>query len=376
MVENRLVFRGRDYLNVGEQPLAGSTLRNWVKVLAENKFDIDWQFIPRALYVSLMILVLSPFRFKESLKYDKKLLSIEVKKPIFIIGHWRSGTTFLHYLMGQDPNLAYVSTFATMAPSMILGYEDMFKPIVHAHLPSKRPMDDLEMKTDLPYEEEYAIANLSPYSFHHAWYFPRRWREYFDRYVLFKNVSDEIKENWKKVYLYFLRKISYKYNGRPILLKSLVNTARIPMLLELFPDARFIFISRNPYKVYLSTWKLYKSIIPIFSFQHISSEKLDEDILYCYKSLFQKYLIDRKLIPNGNLVEITYEDFVKKPLETLQSLYTTFDIKGFEEAKPFFDRYIKAHDGYTPQKYEIDETIKEKIYREWRFAFDAFGYKP
>ena len=160
------------------------------------------------------------------------------------------------------------------------------------------------------------------------------------------------------------------------MLKSLVNTARIPLLLELFPDARFIFISRNPYKVYLSTWKLYKNIIPIFSFQHISSEKLDEEILYCYKSLFQKYLVDKKLIPKDNLVEITYEDFVKKPLETLESLYNKLDIKGFEEAKPFFNRYIKAHDGYTPQKYKIDEAIKEKVYREWRFAFDTFGYKP
>ena len=83
MVENRLVFRGRDYLNVREQPLAGSTLRNWVKLLAENKFDIDWQFIPRALYVSFMILALSPFRFKESLKYDKKLSSVKVKKTYF-----------------------------------------------------------------------------------------------------------------------------------------------------------------------------------------------------------------------------------------------------------------------------------------------------
>ncbi len=372
----KLVYNGRDYLTVEKQPLAGSSINNWVKLLVENRFRVDWRFIPRAMYVSLMVAILTPFRIREALKHNDKIEKSKVKQPIFIIGHWRSGTTFLHYLMGQDPNLAYVSTFETMTPMMIIENENLFKSIVKTHLPSKRPMDDLEMKTDLPYEEEYAIANLSPYSFHHAWYFPRRWREYFDRYVLFKNVDDRIKEEWKKTYSFFLKKISYKYNGKPILLKSLVNTARIPMLLDLFPDARFLHIYRNPYKVYLSTWKLYSKILPIFSFQRISNEELDKEILYCYKAIFQKYLEDKKLIPDDNLFEISYEEFTSKPLESLKTIYDSLNLKGFEEAKPYFERYIKAHDGYTPQKYNIDEVVKEKVYREWRFAFEAFGYKP
>ena len=53
------------------------------------------------------------------------------------------------------------------------------------------------------------------------------------------------------------------------------------------------------------------------------------------------------MIPKDNLVEIKYEDFVKKPFETLESLYDKLDIKGFEEVKPFFNRYIKTYGGYT-----------------------------
>lgn len=104
-------------------------------------------------------------------KFDKELENIEIVPPLFIVGHFRSGTTFLHYLMGQDKSLAYVSTLETMAPWVFLGSEKLFKEIVKKHLPDKRPMDDLEMEADLPYEEEYALANFTPYSFYHGWFF-------------------------------------------------------------------------------------------------------------------------------------------------------------------------------------------------------------
>jgi len=76
-------------------------------------------------------------------------------------------------------------------------------------------------------------------------------------------------DRWKTTYDYFLKKISYKNNGKPILLKSLVNTAKIKQILDLYPNAKFIHIHRNPYDVYFSTWKLYKSILPLLSFQNV-----------------------------------------------------------------------------------------------------------
>ena len=100
-------FEKKYYLILNKQPLAGTTIVNWIKVLIENKCHIDWQFIPRAVYVTIMIIFTTPLRIIEKRKFDKKYQNIQIKKPIFIIGHWRSGTTFLHYLMGQDKNLGY-----------------------------------------------------------------------------------------------------------------------------------------------------------------------------------------------------------------------------------------------------------------------------
>jgi len=371
----KLTYDKRDYLNIGEQPLSGTSIVNWMRLLLENNFRVNWRFIPKALYVSIMIITMVPFRIYEKRKCDKKLKDVKVISPLFIIGHWRSGTTFLHYLLGQDKNLAYVSTFETMTPGMIIENEKMFKDIVKNHLPNKRPMDDLELNADLPYEEEYAVANLSSYSFYHGWYFPKKMGHYFRRYVLFENVNDRIKERWKEVYDYFLKKISYKNKGKRIMLKSLVNTAKIPLLLEMYPDAKFIHIYRNPYKVYLSTWKLYRKILPIFSFQHINCEQLDKEILFNYRALFERYLKDRKLIPEENLIEISYEDFVKDPVKTLDTIYAKFRLECFEKAKPSFERYVKKHENYKPDGYKIDDRIKKKVYNNWKLVFEEFGYE-
>jgi hypothetical protein len=370
----KLTFDKNDFLKIGEQPLSGTFFVNWIKILIENKFNIDWRYLPKALYVTIMILIMTPFRIFEKNSFDKIKNDIKVKSPIFIIGHWRSGTTFLHYLMGQDKNLAYVSTFETMTPNMMIKKEELFKNIVKNHLPNKRPMDNLELHADLPYEEEYAIANLSPYSFYHAWYFPKKMRKYFDQNVLYKNNSNGIKEKWIETYDYFLKKITYKNNGNQIVLKSLVNTAKIPIILKKYPNAKFIFMYRNPYKVYLSTWNLYRKILPIFSFQKLNNYQLDNEILYNYRNLITKYLKDKKFIPHGNLIEISYEDFVKNPFEMLKRIYIKLGLDSFEKSKTAFEKYILKHKNYKTNNYTIDNKIKDKIYNEWNFAFKEFGY--
>jgi hypothetical protein len=358
-----------------QQPLAGSTFKNWIELLIENRFNVDWQFIPKSMYVSIMIFLTTPLRIIENRTVNKQIKNIKIKDPIFIIGHWRSGTTFLHYLMGQDKNLSYSSTMDTLAPSVFLNFDNFLKKLVVKSLPKKRPMDNLEMNAHLPYEDEYAIANLSPYSFYHGWYFPRAIDQYFKSYVLHDNGDDSIDEKWKDVYSYFLKKLAFKNDGKQIMLKSLVNTAKIKLLLETFPDAKFIHLYRNPYKVYMSTWKLYDSILPIFSFQHINKMEFDKSILKIYKDMYKKYFNEKHLIPKDNLIELKYENFIRKPLKTMKMIYSKFGINGFIEAKPFFVKYIKKHENYKTNHHELDDKTKEKVYREWGFTFKEFGYQ-
>jgi len=369
-----LQFEKSSYLNLDSQPLAGTTFSNWMRVLRDNKYNISWPLLPKALYVSFMIAILTPLRAKEKRFCTTNCHDVKVPPPIFIIGHWRSGTTFMHYLMGNDPNLAYVSTMETLAPNIFLTNQSFLHKYMRERLPTKRPIDNLELHADLPYEDEYALANVNPYSFYHGWYFPKNILEYFNKYVLFENVDKKIIDIWGKDYIHFLKKISYKKPGKRVLLKSLVNTAKIKHLLNIFPDAQFIHIHRNPYDVYKSTWKLYNSILPWFSFQHINYENMDKAILRIYQEMYKRYLSEKSLVPKGNLYEIRYENFVKDPLKNLEKIYDFLKIDGFIDAKPHFQKYIDFHKNYKKDKYELTQKDREKVACHWDFTFDAFGY--
>jgi len=105
------------------EPLAGSTLTNLIRLFSQNKFKISMIGYPRALYSTVMALVISPLNLIERIRFHKKIEETEVTKPpIFIIGHWRSGTTYLHNVISQDPQFSYPTTFQTVTPALFMGF--------------------------------------------------------------------------------------------------------------------------------------------------------------------------------------------------------------------------------------------------------------
>jgi len=109
----------------------------------------------------------------------------------------------------------------------------------------------MHLSLDDPQEEEFAMAETSGYSFYHQWSFPRKGRELFEKYALFRNVPDDEVDQWKNLYVSILKKAAYSHRGKRLIVKNPANSARIKILLELFPHARFIHIYRNPYIVFL-----------------------------------------------------------------------------------------------------------------------------
>ena len=372
-----------DYINLKQntlvmtkEPLAGNTLESLFHLLAQNRFDVDFRYIPRLLYSFMLSSIMGPFRIKERLQFDKAIKETDIKQhPIFILGHWRSGTTFLHNVLSLDKNLGYFTTFHCYLPGVFLGGEIFFKSLAASHIPDKRPMDDVTMRVDLPQEDEFAIAAFSPYSANHGMCFPRN-AEFYNRFVFMEDVSKKAIGEWKEVYLYLLKKVTLCRDGKQLVLKNPANTARVKLLLEMFPDAKFVHIYRSPYHLYLSMMKLLMSIVPFVCVQKPPKiEEAEKQVLGVYKQMYKKYFKEREHIPRGNLVEVRYEDFIQQPLKELKRIYAELHLDGFKESEKVFMEYISSQANFKIQKYVVDEIIKEKIYKEWKFAFDEFGYE-
>ena len=361
---------------VTKTPLPGYNFTNILQLLAQNKFAVSPRYIPRLLYSELLVSIMAPYRLKERIKFDKKINLTEIKHdPIFLIGHWRSGTTYLHNFLAKDNNFGYLTTFQAYLPGVFLGGEKRWKPIVTTSVPKKRPMDDVEMNADFPQEDQYAIGAFSKYSYYHGWCFPKN-MELYNKYVLMDDVTKKDIDNWKDVYLYILKKITLQNNGKRLLLKNQDNTAKIKLLLDIFPNAKFVFIKRNPYDLYCSMMKFMSIVIPYYCIQKPPKiEELEESMINLYIKIFNKYFEERKLIPKGNIVEIKYEDFIKEPLKEIKDIYDGLNLNGFNDYKKDFESYVITQNNLKLSNYTLSEETKKMIYDRWGFSFKEFGYE-
>ena len=89
--------------SIGHNYLTGITFGKWCKLLAQNGFQISPAYAHRAAVITVASLSNAGFAALENLRYGKAVANSTISQPpLFILGHWRSGTTLLHELLAQD----------------------------------------------------------------------------------------------------------------------------------------------------------------------------------------------------------------------------------------------------------------------------------
>ena len=353
----------------------GISIDLWMFLLWKNKFRVGWRNIPKVFLITGNAILNTPLQIIEHYRFRTAIKKTKVRNPVFIIGHYRSGTTYLHYLMSKDPNFAWCSTYQGLTPNTFLTFGRISKAVLRWAMPDTRPQDNMKSGPTLPLEEEFAMANMSRASLVHGYYFPSSITESFDAYVIFKDQTLKKINYWKRSFMRLVRKLVFSSGGRQLILKSPANTGRVRELMELFPNARFIHIHRNPYDVYLSTVNLYEKILPLLGLHRADNAQMEEFVFYGYEQLCKKFLSDRWLIHPDRLIEVSYDQLVGSPLETLRQIYDQFGFDNFESVCALFEAEVNTAKGFTRNNYKpIPDDVKERIKARWGFAFDAFGY--
>jgi len=171
----------------------------WVILLWQNK-GVSKTKILEAIKITFFSIVCFPLVILDRLLVFLKMRSIQTDdEPVFIIGHWRSGTTFLHYLMAKDTFFGYLSLYQAFTPNIATIGGRFFKFLLRPLVPGKRPQDNIEVDIDLPAEEENAISTYSFASASHSFWFPTN-ENYYNKYSLFEGTSKKEAKNWEKSY--------------------------------------------------------------------------------------------------------------------------------------------------------------------------------
>jgi hypothetical protein len=235
-----------------------------------------------------------------------------------------------------------------------------------------RRMDNVPISLDTPAEDEFALCLTGTPSPYLDMAFPNR-PQIYRKYLDMVGVSPRDRAAWKRSWRRFLQRLTYRRPGR-LLLKSPTHTARIKLLLEVFPDARFVHIVRNPYVVFSSTHKMILAMTTELSLQEPPFPALDEEIFTGYLQLMGRLEEDRGLIAPARFYQVRYEDLTADPLNQVRAIYDHLDLGGFEQQRPRLERYLARLGSYQTNRYELAPELRAEITKRWGHFIRKYGY--
>ena len=317
-----------------------------------------------------------PFSTAEKLVMESKLPTLEeMPPPVFILGHWRSGTTHLYNIMCESGAWGYVPPVATGLPWDLFGIAKVFNPLLERALPAHRYIDNIPVTPTSPQEDEIAIANMSEASFYHGIYFPRAFAENVRRGLFFEGCSTADIRNWRKQFTYFLRKLYLHQGEKPLLIKNPVYTARFAMLKEIFPDAKFIHIHRNPYDVFVSMRNFYAKLLKEFALQGYDHVDVDETVLSVYERMMTAYERDAKGMPPERLIELRYDALDADPMDAVAQVYDQLSLPGFDDAKEKFAHYLASVSTFKKNRFDYFDEAAAKVEARLKPFIEKWGYE-
>lgn len=351
----------------------GADFMTWLRLLTHNRCAVQPPYWYIAAAVSVVSFTHMVLRWVHHGLYGDRIARTPIREqPVFVIGHWRTGTTLLHELMILDDRFTYPDTYACLDPNHVLLTENFFKTYCNWMMPDHRPMDNMAAGWNRPQEDEFALCLLglpSPYA---DFAFPNRPPVYPGSLDL-SGLTPQQLTRWKRTFRQFLQMLTFK-DPRRLVLKSPPHTARIPTLLDVFPDARFVHIVRDPFVVFPSTVNLWKSLGRKHGFQTPTGAGLEEKVLREFRVIYDRLEEAKPRIPAGRFHELRYEELIKDPVGEMQKVYDALQLGGFDRVLPKLEEYLRRTSGYETNKYQITPEQRAKVAKQWGDVIARYGY--
>jgi hypothetical protein len=226
---------------------------------------------------------------------------------------------------------------------------------------------------DRPQEDEFALCMLGQPSPYLTIAFPNHPPQDQDAFDL-EGLPPRALRSWKTAFVRFLRQITCR-DPRRLVLKSPPHSCRLPVLLELFPDARFVHIVRDPYVVFPSTVNLWKTLYETHGLQRPTFAGLEDYVFDTFLHLHARIEEGKRLVRPERFHELRYEDLVRDPVGEMRRLYDQLGLDGFDRLLPRLEQYLADNAGYQTNRYRpLDPVLRAEITRRWGPVIRRQGY--
>ena len=357
----------------GPGMLAGITVGDWLRLLRENGFAVDLACWPRVATVTSFSIVNSIAAALQDAVFRRRPNSAAFEPPLFILGHWRSGTTHLHNLLACDDHFVAPTLYQVLFPHSFRLTETFLSRPLSALLAGRRGFDNVRVAFDLPNEDEFAVCLLCLCSPYMSLAFPQG-RANYARFLTFKDVSRDELARWRGALTSFVKCLTHR-TGRCAVLKSPPHTARVSLLLDVFPGAKFLHVHRHPCAVFQSRLAQIQGRHVRHNLQQPLGDNTADEIIAAYREMHDAFFDQRHLIPQGHYHEIAYEDLACDPIGQLRAAYHELSLGDFDRVRGRMREYVDSEAGYSRNRYpRLSEDVCQRLEREWHRSFDEWGY--
>jgi omega-hydroxy-beta-dihydromenaquinone-9 sulfotransferase len=347
---------------------------DWMRLLAENRFRVH----PFRWVMVGLISSITPFNSVMSRVqrwiYGRRIAATPVEPPLFIIGHWRSGTTYLHELLMLDDRFTYPTTYQCFAPFHFLLTQWFLARYCGFLLPRKRPMDNVRAGWQRPQEDEFALLTMGVPTPYRRMAFPNHEPRDLE-YLNTDELDAPARAAWSAALRQFVQTLTFA-DPKRVVLKSPTHTGRIALLAELFPGAQFIHLTRHPDDLFPSTRRLWMSLDAVQGCQVPRNEHLDQYVFTCLRRMYAGFENQRVRIDPEQVIDVRYEDLVADPVGVVERIYERLQLHDFAPLRTRLEAFVRDQTAYQANRHKLDAATRAEIRRQWSDYFSHYGYSP
>jgi omega-hydroxy-beta-dihydromenaquinone-9 sulfotransferase len=352
-----------DQSGIWSRPLFNCSLRAWRRLFARYAEPVSRSLRLRAYATGGLASALETMQER---LFATRLDSTTVADPIFIIGHWRSGTTLLHELMALDERLLSPTTHQCFNPQSFL----LPGAAPNAGSAAVRPAGDRTVSAESPQEEEFALLCLGCASPYEAFVFPQALRHVGRLCDPLEFTAPE-RSDWERRLVRFLKAVKLAGGGGRLLLKSPSNSFRVDTLLRLFPKAVFVRIVREPNAVIASTIHMWKTMWQRYAL----GAPLDEPILGDLAidvMLRLENALQTQCRSGSAFITVRYEDLVAQPHRAIRRIYDELGL-GAGPSDDRISRLLQASPALRPSP-SVNADLAALLHERCSAIAEQYGY--
>lgn len=314
-----------------------------------------------------------------------------VREPVFIFANGRSGTTMLHRLLGLDEDhfagyKLYQSVFSAVV------YQRLFEAVGRAPLLGelgRQGVDKInqtffsgwegihEMGIDKEEEDEatFAFALETPsISLLHP---------YLEDYAQMGRLDEEppaVRAAFMDYYEATIQKHLYSVGGdKQLLTKNVFTAPRVRTILERFPDARFLYLVRHPYKALPSWLSLFEEKWVTHSPELRGDAVRHRELAQMSFDYYRIAIARRDELPAERMHVVRYEELVKSPKAIVERVYDWMDLEMSAEYRAAVEEMTSRQRKYkSKHKYSLEQfgLTEDWVAEQIPDVFEAFDYTP